>query len=217
MGWFWNKQVYDRSSTLEKAAKAQGRGNKKKAVVEYKKVLEHEPENPSILAKVAALLAETKQPKEAWDAFVKAAEIYKKQGFDEKALAVYVTATSYMPNEVELWETVAKMHVKRGRPADAVKACLDGRRNFRKRKHREYAIRLLALATRIEPWEFESTFDLAGLRRADGDKREARRLLEGLVPRSSKWRLRKVRGALFRLSPTPAAAWRWMRAAIAGR
>lgn len=216
MGWF-GKAEYSRSSTLEKAAKLQGKGSKKKAIAEYKKVLEHEPDNPAVLSKVAALLAETNQDKEAWDTFVKAAEVYKKQGFDDKALAVYVHATSFMPKEVGLWETVAKMHVKRGRPADGVKACLDGRKNFRKAKYREYAIRLLKLAIQIEPYEFESTYDLAALLKADGDKAGARRLLEGLLPRCSKRKLRKVRGALFRMSPGPGTGWRWMRAALAGR
>ncbi len=216
MGWFGTKE-YNRSSALESAAKAQGKGNKKKALAEYKKVLEHEPENPNILAKVAALLAQTKQDKEAWDTFVKAAEIYKKQGFDDKALSVYLNATTYMPQEVGLWETVAKLHVKRGRPADGVKACLDGRKNFKKAKHRELAIRLLKLAVQIEPWEFESTYELATLMKADGNKREAERLLEGLIPRCSKRKLRKVRGALFRLSPGPGSGWRWMRAALSGR
>lgn len=211
MGLFRDKTHYDRTGSMDAASKAQGKGNRKKAIAEYRKVLSHEPENFAVHGKVAVLLAESKQLDEAWDAFVAAAEGFKKQGFEEKALALYQQATRYLPREVELWETISAMHVAKGRSADGVKVLLDGRKAFSTRKLRPMAIRLLEKVRKLDPWHFDATMDLAKLLAKDGEKAGARRLLEGLASRVSKKRIRRVRAALFKLSPTPAAAWRWMR------
>lgn len=212
MGLFRDKTHYDRTGSMDAASKAQGKGNRKKAIGEYRKVLAHEPENFAVHGKIAILLAESKQLGEAWDSFVAAAEGFKKKGFDEKALALYQQATRYLPREVELWETISAMHVSKGRPADGIKVLLDGRRVFSKKKLRPMAVRLLEKVRKIDPWHFEATIDLARLRAKDGNRNGARQLLEGLASREKKKKkLRRVRAALFRLSPTPVAAWRWLR------
>ncbi len=213
MGWF-SKPTYDRSSSMSRAAKAEGRGKRKKAIAEYRKVLAQEPDNPVIQVKLATLLAQTKQHDEARLKFMAAAETYEKQAFEDKALAVYRQAVAFMPKRVEMWERMAQLDVKRERNPEAIRDLLDGAKSFRKRKERQSAIRLLRMATKIEPWQFEATMSLAKLLRKEGAKPEARKLYEGLVQRNRAVRLRKVRGAMFRMSPTPGAAWRWLRAAM---
>lgn len=215
MGWF-SKPTYDRSSSISRAAKLEGRGKRKKAIAEYRKVLAQEPDNPVIQVKLAGLLAQTKQVDEARLKFMAAAETYEKQAFDDKALAVYRQAVTLMPKRVELWERIAQLDVKRERTPEAIRDLLEGSAKFRKRSERQSAIRLLRLAVKIEPWQFESSLSLARLLAKAGARPEARRLYEGLCERNRATRLRKVRGAMFRMSPTPAAAWRWARAALRG-
>src|SRR4051812_5337522 len=163
MAWFGDKTHYSRADSMERASKAQGKGKKKKAIEEYQKILAHEPENAQVLTKVAVLFAETRKYPEAWESFVAAAESWRKQGFGEKHYATYRQAVDYMPREVELWETLARIDVERKRVPDAVKVLIEGRSHFTGRAMREYAIRLLRLATKIEPWNYEATFDLAKL------------------------------------------------------
>lgn len=198
------------------AAKAEGRGKRKKAIAEYRKVLAQEPENPGILVKLAGLLAQTKQLDEARLKYLAAAEIHEKQGFDEKTLSVLRQAVAFLPKRVELWERIAQLDVRRERAPDAIRDLLDGSAKFRKRSERQSAIRLLRMAVKVEPWQFEATMSLARLLAKAGARPEARRLYEGLCERNRAKRLRKVRGAMFRTSPTPAAAWRWARAALRG-
>jgi tetratricopeptide (TPR) repeat protein len=201
---------------MSRAAKAEGRGRRKKAIAEYRKVLAQEPENPAILVKLAGLLAKTRQPDEARLKFLAAAEIYEKQAFDDKALAVFRQAVTYLPKRVELWERIAQLDVKRKRAPEAIRDLLEGARKFRRRPERQSAIRLLRMAVKIEPWHFESTMSLARLLGKAGAKPEALRFYEGLCERNRAKRLRKIRGAMFRMSPTPGAAWRWARAALRG-
>lgn len=202
---------------MARASKAIGRGKRKQAIAEYRRVLAQEPTNPVILAKLATLLAETRQLDEAGQKFRAAGKQYEGQGFPEKALAVYTQATQALPRSAELWETVSALYVERSRKADALSALLEGRTHFRRRKERPLAIRLLRGAVRIEPWHLEATLDLARLLAKSGGRAEADRLYQGLCQHKRGSHLRRVRGAMFRRSPTPAALWRWLRAAIRGR
>ena len=212
----FGKSTYNRSESMTRAAKLEGRGKRKKAIAEYRKVLAQESDNVGILVKLATLLAQTKQHDEARLKFGAAAEIYAKQEFDDKALAVLRQAVSFLPKRVELWERIAQLDVKRERNPEAIKDLLEGSKHFRRKKDRQSAVRLLRLAVKIEPWQFESTLLLAWLLRKSGARPEARKLYEGLCERNRSVRLRKVRAAMFRMSPTPTAAWRWLRAALRG-
>ncbi|MFI5316071.1 MAG: tetratricopeptide repeat protein [Myxococcota bacterium] len=215
MGLF-GKATYSRSDSMSRAAKAEGRGRRKKAIAEYRKILSQEPDNPVILVKLAGLLAQTKQRDEARLKYLAAAEHYEKQAFDDKALAVLRQAVAHLPKRVELWERIGQLDIKRERAPEAIRDLLEGSRVFRRRSERQSAIRLLRMAVKIEPWQFESTLSLARLLAKAGAKPEARRLCEGLCERNRAVRLRAVRGAMFRMSPTPGAALRWLRAALRG-
>jgi len=212
----FGRRTYDRADSLARASKALGRGRRKQAIAEYRRVLEQEPGNPVILAKLAALLAETRQLAEAGEKWNAAGKGYENQGFPEKALAVYTQATTYLPRSLELWETISGLNLARSRRADALAALLEGRRHFRRRKQRPLAIRLLRGAVRIEPWHLEATLDLARLLAKSGGRAEADRLYQGLCERKRDKHLRRVRGAMFRRSPNPAALWRWLRAVLRG-
>jgi tetratricopeptide (TPR) repeat protein len=213
----FGQATYDRSKTQARAAKAEARGRKKRAIAEYRRLLEHEPENTVWLGKLAALLARSKHPEEALQKFAVCAEGYEKQGFDEKALAVYRQAAGLLPKQVELWSQIARLHVKRGHAPDAIRALLEGRAKLKKKTLRASAVRLLREALKIEPWHFAAALDLARLLAKDDSRAEARRLCEGLCQRVRGRELRIARAALFRVAPSWAAAWRWLRAALRGR
>jgi tetratricopeptide (TPR) repeat protein len=212
----FGKPTYDRSEAMARAAKLEGRGKRRKAIAEYRKVLAQESDNVAILVKLATLLAQTKQLDEARLKFGAAAEIYEKQAFDDKAVSLLRQAVSFLPKRVELWERIGQLEVKRERNPEAIRDLLEGSRHFRRKKERQSAIRLLRLAVKIEPWQFESTLRLAYLLRKSGARPEAHKLYAGLCERNRARRLRVIRGAMFRMSPTPAAAWRWLRAALSG-
>jgi tetratricopeptide (TPR) repeat protein len=166
--------------------------------------------------RAANLLAHTGHLDEAWSAFRFAAAQHVKDGFFEKAISVYTQAASYFPKKFEVWESLADLYMKRERKPDALKALLDGRRHLPELEYHRQATQLLRKACEIEPWHYVATWELARLLARAGGKEEARSLLLGLAARNRGAQLRRVRGALFRLSPTPGAAWRWLRAAIRG-
>ncbi len=216
MGLF-RRSNYDRGETLARATRAEGRGRSKKALAEYSKLLEREPENTAVLAKVALLLARTGRNDDALRKFAICAQLFEKQGFVEKALAVYRQAAGCIPRRPELWEQIARLNVERDRQPDAIRALLDGRAQLRKRRFRRPAIRLLRQVLELDEWHYEATLDLARLLAREGQRREAIALCERLCERKRGPQLRGTRAMLFRLSPTPGNARRWLQAAMRAR
>ena len=212
--WFKRDESYDRSSTLAAADRAVAKGRARRATALYGKILAVDPADHVTHAKMAPLLVKRRKHSEAWASFVAAGEGYLRDDRFDKALAIYVQAARYLPRQPEAWETIARLHCELGRPADGVQALLDGCRHFRGRKRRREAIRLLRRVRDIEPWHFEATFTLVRLLTRTGEKAEAEQLLNSLAVRMHGWKLRRVRGALFKMAPSAGAAWGWLRAGV---
>lgn len=212
MGWFGREKTYDRTRILHQAALARKKRKPQKAVELYQQVLAKEPQNPELHRKVAPLLAETRQETEAWASYRKAADVLLKQGFLEQAIGMFREAAGCMPCAVDVWNALADLELARSRPVDAHQALLEGRRNFRSRRQRSEAILLLSRARRIEPRDFETSFDLAGLLARSGARIRAQRMLEELSTFCAGRQLRRVRRRQLGISPSPGSAWRWLRA-----
>ena len=210
------KKDLSASELRRKALIARRRGKRKKAISLYRKALSKEPEDPDSQIRLGRLLAERKKLDEAWGCFVKAAGGYHEKGFVEKAVGVYKQARQYVPTKIEVWQRLADLNIQRGRSADAVNNLYLGSRVFRRRKHRRKALELLSQAFQIEPYRFEVTYDLAVLLIKHKEKGRARKMLDELARRTKGRDLRRVRGKLFWLGPTPAAGWRYARALFTG-
>jgi len=215
MGWFGRKRSYDRSRLLDQAMRAAGRRRHKRAISLYREILAVDPNDLLVHRKIAPLLARTRQPADAWESYRRAAGQLSKQGFVDQAIGVYREACVHLPREHRLWLALADLEVTRRRPVDAVNALLDGSRRLRSRRMWQEALALLQHARKIQPTAFEPGYELACLLARAGARDRAKRILQELLPRARGRQLRQVRWRLFFLSPTPAAAWRWIAAAVA--
>lgn len=208
---------YLRSSSMAAAAKARASGDFKKAIAEYQKVIEREPDNTDVHGKIAPLLAQAQQYKQAWKSFEICADGFKKKGFVDKAISVYAQAADFLPGLPDVWERMATLHLERLRKPDAVKVLLKGRTYFKTREYRPDAIRLLSRARELEPNNLEMCLDLASLLRLSGRRAEGLAVLTPLLPGQRGKQLRRLRGSLWRLQPTPARLWHYLRALFLGR
>ena len=205
---------YDRSRLLESAARAVASGRLGKAIALYRWVLAFEPTNAEIHLKLAPLLARRRARFDAWKSFQAAARACAGQGHPDRALAIYRQAAAALPHEVEVWQAAARLQQRGGRAGEALETLLEGSRRLRRARRRPQAIHLLRLAREIEPRHFAAVHELARLLAAEGQREEARILLDRLARCCGGARLRRVRAAQWRLSPTPASAWRWLAAAL---
>jgi Tfp pilus assembly protein PilF len=211
------EKPFDRTATIAEADRARARGKKKKAIAEYRKILAVDPRDLTVHGKVAPLLAQTGKKVDALASFRVAADGQVRAGFLDRALSVVRQAVGFYPEELGLWEEIARLHLQRGRRADAVAALVDAGRRLLKTRHRAVGAKALRRALEIEPWSPEATLLLARTLAREGRREEALGLLDGLATRVRGRMLRRVRRLAFRLSPTLGNLWRWLRAVLRGR
>jgi tetratricopeptide (TPR) repeat protein len=204
-----------RRQRLDLAAQSLKRGRARQALEQYLGLLDRPDPDPAFHVKAAELFIRLKQPREARVHFEAAARVYATQGFDQRQLGVYRTAVAYLPRDVELWERIAIWQCEHGYRAEAVRILREARRTFQGRKFRAEAIRVLRGLLALEPEHLDATFDLARLLARTGGRAEARQRYEEIARRGPGPACRRARRALFFLSPTPAAAWRWLCAITA--
>jgi thioredoxin-like negative regulator of GroEL len=214
MLWFDRTRSYDRARILEAAAQARARKKRKRAIALYRRVLAVERHNAELHARLAPLLAETGQHFDAWLSFQIAARACLREGSAAKALAVYQDAAHHLPREVQVWQAMARVQLKRGKERNAVENLLEGAAQFRSRWHWPEAIHLLRQAHQISPWHFEAVLELSRLLAKSDQAEEAGRLLEGLETRSEGNRLRRIYAAQFRLDGDLRHAWNWLRSTL---
>jgi tetratricopeptide (TPR) repeat protein len=209
--------TYDRPKLMKKAAAARSKGKDKKAIALYLQVLDRERDNPELHRKLAPLYVKTRQPPEALASYQVAAEGLVRQGFDDQAIGLLRGAAEQLPREVIVWQSLAELDLKRKRPVDAFETLVEGRGHMRRRSQRLEAIQLLSKARKIDPRSFPVSYDLACLLGKTGRRALALRLLEELARRPDRRQLSRVRRRQLRLSPSPGALGRYVRAALLRR
>jgi class 3 adenylate cyclase len=208
------KRPFNKQQILSQAARAAqrpGRRHKLKAIALYRQALETEPNNPDLLRRIALLLAKTKDPINACLTYRLAIAEMSKGGFFSRAVGVCREALRYLPRAAPLWKDLAAMEVERGRRVDAVEALLEGRREFRGRRHGAEALELLLAAHHIDPVHLDANLDLASLLVRAGHRSRALALLDGLVTAHPE-AARRIRARQFRIAPSVRTARYWLRA-----
>ncbi len=194
---------YDRTRILGDAARALKKGRLGKALELYERVLHHEPNNADLRRRTAPLLAASGRTEDALVSYRIAAASLVQRGFFDHAVGVYREAAQRLPRQREVWEQLADLHMRRGKPADAHRDLLAGARHLRGRRERTDAIALLIRARKLEPRHPETCFELARALARDGAKRHAASVLSEMATwtRGStrrRVRLRQLRLALLR-------------------
>ena len=205
---------YDRRRILERAERAERRGQTRRAIGLYRWVLAVERNNPQLHARLAPLLARIGQDFDAWQSYRCCAETALREQREERALALYRDACRTLPRELEAWQRLAQLLARRGESREALATLLEGSRHFRRRRHRTRAIHLLRLARAVAPWDPDCVLALCGLLARTRQSHEALLLLDGLSRRVDGRALRRVRGAQLRIEGSFAAFWRWLRCVI---
>ncbi len=215
--WPWSKRPSTRVELIAVADVARARGRRKQAIAGYRRVLETNPMDLTVHAKLAPLLAASGDRDGALVSFRTAADGQAKAGFHERALSLFIQAAEHYPDEEPLWPEIARLHLQRGRRAEAVASLTDGAWRLYLARRLAQAERVLRLALQFEPYDGDATAILARTLARAGRRDEAVALLEGLAARTRGRRHRAVRGLLFRVQPSLGTLWEWLRAGAGGR
>jgi tetratricopeptide (TPR) repeat protein len=207
-----HSKTYSRRETLDRAAQYRNKGRAKKALAEYRKVLEHEPDDHETQARIAPLLLKLGKRDEAAVSFMRAGEGLAGRGFIDKAIALMRQAADASPYTEAPWLRIGELCVEKGRKDEAVRALLEGRGRFRRAYDRPRAMALLACVLELEPLNLPVAADFAVLLRKNGQRSLGLKLLDNLAFKSGEEEvLRRVRWLQFRHFPSPRTLWRFLR------
>jgi tetratricopeptide (TPR) repeat protein len=214
MRWPWSgRRPFDRREVLAAADEARAGGRRRQAIAGYRKVLEQYPQDLTVHARIAPLLAASGDRAGALESFRTAADGQSKAGYHERSLSLLIQAAEHFPDEEPLWPEIARLHLQRGRRAEAVAALTGG--GWRLHVARKYPLaeRVLRMALELDPGDADAAAILARTLGRSGRRAEAIRLLEDLAAHAEGRRLVAVRGLVFRLAPTPRRLLAWLRVA----
>src|SRR3954462_12000205 len=110
----------DKNKVMESAAKLISKGQFDKAVKEFQRVLEVDPDDVRVLQKLAELYQKMNRKAEAADCFEKVAKTYSAQGFYLKAVALYKQVLKVI-DRVEVNVRLAELYQQLGLVGDATK------------------------------------------------------------------------------------------------
>jgi tetratricopeptide (TPR) repeat protein len=110
----------NRTKVLEAAQKFLSKGQYDKAIAEYQKLVAEDPRDVRTLLKIGDLHTRRNKPKDAIDVYERVAELYAKQGFFLKAVAVYKQILKLDPAHVSATLNLAQMYEELALASDAL-------------------------------------------------------------------------------------------------
>ena len=110
----------NRTKVLEAAQKFQSKGQYDKAIAEYQKLVVEDPRDVRTLLKIGDLHTRRNKPKDAIEVYEKVAELYAKQGFFLKGVAVYKQILKLDPGHLAATLKLAQMYEELALASDAL-------------------------------------------------------------------------------------------------
>ena len=158
----------------DRASKFAKKGQNKKAIKEYEKLLERKPGEPRTLHRLAELWARENAKTKAIDLFLQAAEGYSSAGFADRSVAVLKQALSLDSARLDVTLRLADYFVKKGFEADAVYHLLKASSVFEKLGKEKKQLQVLQKAVELAPGDIDAHMQLARLHVKAGRKNKAR-------------------------------------------
>jgi len=110
---------FDKSTAMRSAERCLAQGNISSAIGEYKKVIENDPKDFGTMNILGDMYTKNSQIKAAVTCFTSVAEHYNKQGFAQKAIAIYNKISKLQPDSVEVSAKLAELYKAKGSAKDA--------------------------------------------------------------------------------------------------
>ncbi len=161
--------AFDKEKILSVAQKFVDKGQHEKALREYQKILEAEPNDQRVLLDVASCCERLGKMDEAADAYVKIYETYRNQGTYQKALAIIKQAQKCKPDSDDIAMDMAEIYSALGLPHEAVnqlEKCLE---HAEKNNNRRTYARILQTMVRVDGENIQTRIRYANMLRQDGD------------------------------------------------
>src|SRR5687768_14493525 len=105
---------FDKIKAMRSAERFIAQGNIRSAISEFKQVVANDPKDFGTMNMLGDLCAKTSDHWEAIKCYTAVAEHYGKQGFAQKAIAVYNKIARLQPDDLEVTERLAELYRQKG-------------------------------------------------------------------------------------------------------
>lgn len=106
--------VFDKTKSMRNAERHLAQGKIQSAIGEYKQVVANDPKDFGTLNMLGDLYAKNADKKRAVDCYTSVAEHYSKQGFAQKAIAIYKKISKIQPGSIEISAKLADLYKFKG-------------------------------------------------------------------------------------------------------
>ncbi len=143
----------NRTKVLEAAQKHRRKGNLERAIKEYRKLMEDDPQDMRTLLVLADLYVKTQKPQDALNAYKSIAYHYLKDDIYDKAVGVFKQALNLDPKDPALRRDLGEAYHRMGRLKEAVGEYHHAQRLYEGLKDAHSQRDILERMVRLEPDE----------------------------------------------------------------
>ena len=169
-----------REQILQEAEKLAARGKLDAAAREYRRALEHSPNDTNTLNRLGDLLVRANQMGDAIDVYTRIASHFSSDGFFLKAIAIYKKINRLDPQRTAVYEDLADLYFKQGLVVEGRQQLLTLADWFLRSKHGQEAVRVYRKLIELEPNNFQARARLVDLLAQIGGPGEAAHEIDGL-------------------------------------
>ncbi len=164
--------MIDKSVITKAAQKFTAKGQIDKAITEWEKVLKESPDG-NVYNAVGDLYLKKKAKRDAVEAFIKAAGIFREDGFYLKAMALYKKILNIAPSQVEALVSLAELNAEKGLVGNANENFLAAAEIYIRDGATEKALELYEKILKFTPFNINLKIKIAELYLKIGLKNEA--------------------------------------------
>lgn len=144
-----------------RAVKYAAEGNYHRAIAEYKKILDIQPEDPDVLNLVGDIYRRLGNKEKAIEMFEKAVQVYSRQAYYDNAIAICKKILRVEPNRSEVIKTLAELYGEQGLTGQATALLVDYARKKKEEGEHEAMLDAYKKLVEIRPKDIGLRMKLA--------------------------------------------------------
>jgi len=164
---------FDKTKAMRNAERYVAQGKIRSAISEYRSVVENDPRDIATLNMLGDLHAKSSDKREAVECYLQVAEHYNKQGFAQKAIAMYNKVSRIQPNSIEVLVKLAELHKGKGAFSEAKEHYTALAEHYQKNGRRLEALAMWKQIALLDPNNTEVCMSLADSYVRENQKDEA--------------------------------------------
>lgn len=164
---------FDKGKAMRNAERFVAQGKIRAAISEYRSVVENDPRDIATLNMLGDLLAKNSEKRDAVTCYMQVAEHYNKQGFAQKAIAIYNKISRIQPDSIEVSAKLAELHKGKGSLSEARSHYMTLAEHYQKNGRRLEALAMYKQIALLDPNNTEVCLNLADSYIREGQRDDA--------------------------------------------